>query len=142
MADRQLVNPTGAFGYTDLQTKLWSIEAPMLTSAAVTGPAVVAINTAGLVATAATDGTASLAVGIAIENISSGYVGGVVVYGIAENVTADGTITAGLLLKRSTNTAGAVMATATPAIGEVLGVAINASASGTVDVWVRPGALS
>ncbi len=142
MADKEIVNPTGAFGYTDLQTTMWSLEAPFKSSAAITGPAVVSVGTTGLIATAATDGTASLVVGVAIDSIASGGTGGVVVYGIAENLVADGAITAGLQVKRSTNTAGAVMATATPAVGEVLGTAINASSGGTVDVWVRPGALS
>lgn len=142
MAGKTIGNPGGAFGYTDLQTQLYSTTAPFRSSAAITGPAVVAIGTAGTIATAATDGTPSLAIGIAQDSIASGKDGVVVVNGIAENVPCNGAVAAGDLLKRSVTTAGYVAATATPAAGEVIGVAINASSSNTVDVWVRPSALS
>lgn len=132
----KIVNTVNAYGYSDLQTGVWSLQAPFKTSAAVTGPAVVSINTAGLVATAATDGTASLTVGIAPASIASGSVGRVIVLGLAEDVPCAGAVAAGDLLKRSVTTAGKVSATATPAAGEVIGVAINASASNVVDVWV------
>lgn len=135
---KTITNPNGAFGYTDLQTKLPSWPGEFSASAAITGPAVVAIGTDGTVATAATDGTAALTIGIAVESIASGDTGEVVCMGIAENVPAAGGVTAGALLKRSATTAGYVSATATPAVGEVIGVAINASASNTVDVWVIP----
>lgn len=137
MGSKTITNPTGAFGYTDLMTEALSVAAPFQASAAITGPAVVAIGTAGnTVATAATNGTAALAIGIAVDSIASGQVGNVVVFGMAENVPADGAIAAGALLKPSATTAGRVAATATPAAGEVVGVAINASAGGVVDVWV------
>ncbi len=129
-------NPADAFGYTDLATKLVSLEAPFKADAAVTAKSVVAIGTDGNVATADTNGTASLAIGVASNAISSGKVGNVIVYGVAENVPCAGAVAAGDLLKRSATTAGYVSATATPAVGEVIGVAINASASNTVDVWV------
>lgn len=142
MAGKTVVNPGGAFGYSDLATLGYQSTAPMRTSAAVTGPAVVAIGTGGAIATAATDGTASLVVGIAVDSIASGKDGQVVVQGLAENVPCAGAVAAGDLLKRSVTTAGYVSATATPTAGEVVGVAINASSSNTVDVWVRPSALS
>lgn len=131
-----IVNNTQSYGYSDLQTTVWRNEVPFKTSAAVTGPAVVSIGTSGLVATAATDGTASLQIGIAVDSIASGAVGGVVIEGIAENVPCDGAVAAGDRLKRSVTTAGRLAATATPAAGEVIAVAINASSSNTVDVWV------
>lgn len=136
MADKALTNPMGAFGYTDLTTTQWQLCSEHKASAAITGPAVVAIGTDGQIATAATDGTAGLAIGIAVKSVASGSAGLVVVAGLAENVTAEGTIAAGAIVKRSATTAGAVAATATPGVGEALGVAINASAGGTVDVWV------
>lgn len=142
MAEKTIGNPLNAFGYTDLQTTLWYQAAEFKTSAAVTAKAVVAIGTTGLVAIAATNGTASLAIGVAVNAIASGASGEVCVFGIAEDVPANGAVAAGDLLKRSATTAGSVAATATPAAGEVIGVAINASASNVVDVWVRPGALS
>ncbi len=138
MPDRTITNPAGAFGYTDLQTKLFSIEAPVLASAAVAAKRVVAFGTDGSVATAATDSTASLALGITNDAIALGETGGAVVFGIAENVPCAGAVAAGDILKRSVTTAGYVSATATPAAGEVIGVALAASASSTVDVWVVP----
>lgn len=142
MAGKTIVNPGGAFGYTDLATLGYQQTAPMRTSAAIVGPAVVAIGTDGTIATAATNGTASLAIGIAVDSIASGKDGQVVVSGMAENVPAAGAVAAGDLLKRSATTAGYVSATATPVAGEVIGTAINASSANTVDVWVRPSALS
>lgn len=133
-------NPNGAFGVTDLQSKLFSIEAEFKTSAAIAGaPQVVAIGTDGTVAEAATDSLGTLSIGVATRNAASGDTTGVVVLGIAENVPCDGAVTAGLLLVRSATTAGSVMASATPTIGQVLGFAINASSSNTVDMWVCKG---
>lgn len=138
MAGKTIINPGGAFGVTDLESTSYSQTAPFRTSAAVTAKRVVAIGTAGTIAIAATDGTASLTVGIAQTAIASGNDGLVVVAGMAEDVPAAGAVAAGDLLKRSVTTAGSVSATATPAAGEVIGVAINASSSNVVDVWVTP----
>jgi hypothetical protein len=133
----QITNPNGAFGYTNLETKLFRTEAEFKTSAAIAGaPQVVAIGTDGTIAPAATDSTASLSVGIATRDAASGDTVKVVVYGIAENVPAAGAVTAGAILKRSATTTGSVSATASPAAGEAIGIAINASASNVVDVWV------
>ena len=142
MSGKLIENPQGAFGYSDLRSQLWAEEVSFKASAAVTAKRVVAIGTTGQVAIAATDGTATLCVGIAQNAIASGSTGMVVVQGIAEDVPATGAIAAGDFVKRSVTTAGSVSATATPALGEAIGVAINASASNTVDVWVQKGALS
>jgi hypothetical protein len=142
MGEKQITNPAGAFGQTDLESTLFSIGAPFKASAAIVGPACVAIGTDGQVATAATNGTAHLAIGIAQRSIASGKAGNVVVLGICENVPAAGAVAAADLLKRSATTAGYVSATATPAAGEVIGIAINASASNTVDVWVCPSKVT
>lgn len=130
-----IINPKGAYGYTDLQTTVFSVPAQFEASAAVTANRVVSIGTDGSVATAATDAP-SLAVGVAREALTTGYTGVVTVFGLAENVPAAGAITAGAIVKASATTAGFVSATATPAVGEALGVAIAASASNTVDIWV------
>lgn len=129
-------NPLGAFGVTDLQSKLPSTEGEFKASAAITAPKVVAIGADGQVATAATDSTASLSVGVAIRDAAASGRAKVVYYGIAENVPAAGAVAAGDVLKRSVTTAGYVSATANPAVGEAIGIAINASSSNTVDVWV------
>lgn len=142
MGTPTIVNPNGAFGYTDLQTKVGSLQMEFKTSAAVTAIQCVSIGTAGTVAESATNGTASLVIGIAPEAIASGDTGNVIVFGMAENVPCDGAVAAGDLLKRSVTTTGSVAATATPAAGEVIGVAINASSSNTVDVWVCKSAVT
>jgi hypothetical protein len=140
MSDRAINNPEGAFGLT---ADFPQSASPYESSAAVTAKKVVAIGTTGKVAVAATDGTASLCIGISRDAIASGSTGLIIERGIVTGVVADGTITAGLLLKRSTNTTGAVMATATPAVGEVIAFAIAASAAGVVDVYVsKANALS
>lgn len=128
-------NPQGAFGYTDLQTTLFSIVAPFKAGADIAAGAVVSIGTGGTIATALTDAP-SVAVGVAVDAISSGDTGNVVVYGIAENVPVNGATAAGAILKPSATTAGRLAATATPAVGEAIAIAISASASNTTDVWV------
>ena len=142
MGTPTIVNPNGAFGYTDLQTKVGSLQMEFKTSAAVTAIQCVSIGTGGLIAESATDGTPHLVIGIAPEAIASGDTGNVIVFGMAENVPCDGAVAAGAILKRSVTTTGSVAATATPAAGEVIGVAINASSSNTVDVWVCKSAVT
>lgn len=136
MPEQQIGNPLGAFGYTDLQTQLWCLEAPFVTSAAVTDKRCVAMNTIGQVAIAATNGTAALVVGIAQDAAPAGGVCMVIVMGIAEDVPCNGAVAAGDTLKRSVTTSGSVATSASPAVGELIGVAMNASASNVVDVWV------
>ncbi len=135
MSDRQINNPAGAFG---LAADFPQAGEPYQASAAVTAKRVVAIGTTGQVAVAATNGTAALCIGVSRDAIASGNVGIIIERGIVTGVGADGAITAGLLLKRSATTAGFVAATATPAIGEVIGFAIAASASNVVDIYVSP----
>jgi hypothetical protein len=143
VATGSIKNVGGNFGQTDLQTSLPGVMGEFKSSAAITALSVVAIGTDGTVATIATDGTAALQVGVALKAAASGRAVPVQLLGIAENVPCDGAVAAGGLLKRSVTTAGRVQATATPAVGEVIGVAINASASNTVDVWVcKAAALS
>ena len=133
---KTISNPGGAYGITDLQSTLGYLAFPVKASAAITAPAVVALGTDGTVATAATDGTASLARGVVIEDIASGDTGLMIVGGIAENVPVDGATAAGAVLKRSVTTAGRLAATATPAAGESLAISLAASSSNTTDVWV------
>lgn len=138
MADKTITNPAGAFGYTDLRTTLFSVAGQFKASADVAAGAVVSIGTDGSVATALTDAP-SLAIGIAPAAISSGKTGLVVTYGIAENVPCNGATAAGAVVKASATTAGRVAATATPGVGEAIGISIAASASNTCDVWVCKG---
>lgn len=142
MAEGAIHTAQGQFGYSDLRTALWAQEAQFQATAAIVARNVVAINTLGQVATAATNGTASLAIGISQDAATTSGDCTVIVLGIAENVSCNGAVAAGDLLKRSTTTAGYVATTNTPTAGEVIGVAINASVSNTVDVWVGRQALS
>lgn len=141
MADKTINNPTGAFpvGTITLAQELWQEAAPSQASTTVSAGRVVAINTLGQVAHAATNNTASLCIGVALNDITALLSGLVIVQGYASGF-ADGSIAAGDILKRSTNTAGYVATTATPGVGEAVGVAIAASASGRVDMWVSKGA--
>lgn len=133
-------DPLGAFGET--AHKETNVKFSFKASAAISAKAVVAIGTDFQVATLATDGTDSLGIGIADAAIASGNTGKVTVLGLVQDVNADGSISAGDLLKVSATTDGYVLATATPAAGEVVGVAVNDSASDVVDVWISGKALS
>jgi hypothetical protein len=139
MADKVLSNPAGAFGYTAKQDKLYQQIAPFKAQSAITGPAVVAINTTGNVATVATDGTAATCVGICINSPAAGEIAQVVIAGVVDSVPVAGTISAGQMLIRSVTTAGRVNSSTAPAAGEALGMAIadGSGANGTVSVWVK-----
>lgn len=139
MANKQLINPMGAFGYTDLDQQLYQETGTFKASAAVTAKRVVAIGTDGRVAVAATNGTAALAIGVSNQTIASGASGNVVLGGIVTGVAAAGAIAAGDVVKRSATTAGFVSTTASPATGEAIGIAIAASASNTVSLFIING---
>lgn len=131
-------NPLGAFGYTTLDQILYSSEAEFKAQSAITGPAVVAINTTGNVATAATNGTAALCLGVAINSPAASEIAKVVIRGLAKAVPICGSVSPGDLLIRATTTAGRLMTSATPAAGETMAVAITtgSAANGTVDCWM------
>lgn len=139
MPDKALTNPAGAFGYTATKDKLYQQIAPFKAESAITGPAVVAINTTGNVATAATNGSAQLVAGICINSPAAGEIAQVVIAGIVDAVPCAGTVSAGQILIRSVTTAGRVNSSATAALGEAMGVAIadGSGANGTVSVWVK-----
>lgn len=131
-----LSQPFGAYGYTDFQTKIQGFDLEFETSAAVTAKTVVAVGTDGKAAMAATDSTASLCVGIALHAAASGDLVKVRVFGAVDNVPTTGSLAAGGIIKRSVTTTGSIATTASPAAGEALGFAINASASNVTDVFV------
>jgi hypothetical protein len=136
----RLVNDPSSVTSSDLSAKTLPASRPLRASAAITAKRVVSYTTEANVATTATDGTPSLVAGIAVTAAAAtGDIVEVVWNGVVDNVPCEGTVSAGMLLTRSANTAGWVAATATPAEGEVVGVAINASASNVVDVLVGHG---
>lgn len=139
-----IVYANGAFGYTDLDTKVWSNKQPFKSgeaSATISRGTVVALNTQSNIITSVTNGAEELVVGIAAEDIAAGEVGLVVIEGMAENAVPDGDIAAGNIVMRSATTAGRVAAATTTAVatvGQTLGVAISTgnTTTGAVDVWV------
>lgn len=135
MPDRAVVNANGAFGLSSLGATLPTDSNSYDTSANVSAGRVVSLGTTGTVAHSATDGTASLCLGVTQAAATSGNTVLVVQRGYA-SALAQGTIAAGDVLKRSTTTSGAVQATATPGVGEAIGVAIAASSGGNVDMFV------
>lgn len=130
-------NPLGAGGYTASKDLFPPHTENREVSAAVTALYVVAEGTNGKVAVAATNGTASLAFGVAMEaGSASGDTIRVATMGTVANVPAAGAIAAGDVVKRSATTAGYVSATATPGVGEALGYALAASASNVVTIRI------
>ena len=132
-------NPQGQGGYTDLQTLMPGSVGTFKAAGTIAKGRCVSLSTTGTVTQSATDGTATLVVGISLESAVSGDSIKVATEGIAENVGAQGTINAGAIVIRSATSAGYVAASATPSAGEPIGIAFNASASDTVDVWVSKG---
>lgn len=134
MPTAMIQNPNLAYGLTTLDSP--EVTSEKKASAAVTAKTVVSLGTDSKVAMAATNGTASLQHGIAFRAIASGKTGTIVTMGVVENVPCDGAVAAGDRLKRSVTTTGSVAATATPAAGEVIGVALAASASNLCTMYV------
>lgn len=133
MAGKQITNPLGAFGNAaDVSSSVDEFKA----STTVAAKAVVAIGTDYRVATAATNGTAALGIGVSLEAGVAGNLIQVATNGLVKAVPVDGAVAAGDTLKRSVTTAGKLAATASPATGEKLAVALAASASNVVDIWI------
>lgn len=134
MPGKRITNPAGAYGATASYDRT---EMTLRSSAAITARKVVAIGTDSRVATAATNGTASLAIGVALNTVTAANQNvQVVTHGRVTSVPVDGAVAAGDVLKRSVTTAGSLAATATPATGESFAIALAASASNTATVWV------
>lgn len=142
MAEAQITNPLGAFPVSGSTAAQSTVVGPqtkeMKASTTITALQCVSIATDGTyqVAPTATNGTTSLVRGIALNSVTSGQVCDVQVAGLVKSVPVDGTVAAGDVLKRSTTTAGKLATTATPAFGDQVAVALAASASNVVDVWV------
>lgn len=143
MAGNKLItNPLGAFpasGQTVAQaTDIGYTSREFKASTTVTALNAVVIATDGTytVARSATDSTASLCIGIALEAGTSGTLVEVATEGLVKSVPVAGAVTAGAVLKISVTTSGSLSATATPATGEKIGVALAASASNVVDVLI------
>lgn len=137
MAGKQIDNPSGAFGVTDLQQKLGFNVVTAVASAAIVAKVPVSISSTGTVATTATDGVAII--GVALTSAASGDTVQVITSGIASQMSAGGATTLGTPVIRSATTAGWVTSSATPVTGTVVGFALGASSSNKTDVWVLPG---
>lgn len=145
MTDR-IHNPLGAFGVTDLRSVAGGEPMQMKANGHIFVNDVVSIDTSGRVVQCITNGTATLVIGVAVAGpgtssdtsaiAGTGTPVQVVTQGIAAQVKAAGAVAAGDVIKRSATTAGYVSATAAPAASECFAIAINASASNLVDIWV------
>lgn len=136
MPSKQITNPQGAYGVTDLEQQSWQEAPSFKTSGVVAAKNVVIIGTDGTVAAAATGSTASLTLGVALEAGTTGDTIRVVTNGLVTGLVAQGTINQSSPLIRSGTTAAAVAASAAPAAGEAIGVAIAASSGGLVTAWI------
>lgn len=138
MASSIINNPSGAFGVTDLDQKLFKTTGEFVASAAITAKSVVSISSTGTVATTTTGGVG--VIGVAL-NAASGAdkTIQVILTGIATNMVAGGATTLGTPVIRSATTSGAITSSATPVTGTVVGFALGASAGGLTSVWVLPG---
>jgi len=133
-------NPQGAYGTTDLVEKFQPITMELVATADIPARTVVTLNTS-LKVTKATTGAAAAGttLGVTVDAIKSGRVGKVVVFGPVDSVPATGSIAAGSPVIADTTTAGNVLAKATPAVGECIGWAVTAAASGVVTIFVTRG---
>ena len=137
MADKQISNPAGAFGVTDLQQKLPQRTGEHVAGGAILAKAPVSITSTGTIIQTATDGVAII--GVALNALSTGETGQVIYHGIASGVLAGGATTLGTPVIRSATTTGYITSSATPVTGTVVGFALGASSGGRSDVWVQPG---
>lgn len=137
MGSKQITNPQGAFGYTDLTATLYQEASEFKAGGTITANTPVSITSTGTVIATATDGVA--VIGVALESGVSGDTINVCLKGVVTNVSAGGATTNGTQVIRSATTAGYVTSSATPVVGTVVGMALGASASNKVTIWVNPG---
>ena len=140
MAEKQLTNPLGAFGYTGLQDTLGPrVEATFVAAGTITAGRCVTIGTDGTISQAAASASTpagALTCGVAVNSAVAGGTVTVVVYGLVDTV-AQGTVTAGNLVTRSATVSGSVASAGTTIASTVFGTAITtASDGGTVTIWV------
>lgn len=137
MAEQQIAYPTSAYG----QTEAWKRTGTFYNGS---GSDILAkrgvIYDGTTVTLAATNAPPIAVIGVTYEAIPNGKVGQVLLEGKMVSMPATGAIAQYALVKRSTGTAGFVEdATANPALGEVIGHALQAAAGGFVDVWINKG---
>lgn len=137
MSGSKIIHPsTGAFGNSGVASKTPRIQNGYKASAAISGPKIVFLSADGTVATMASGSAAITALGVCINSPAAGEIAQVVESGIVQSVPVDGTCNANSVVIRSGTTNGSVTASATPAVGEVLGYAMAASASNTITMRV------
>lgn len=137
MSGKQITNPAGAYGVTDLQQKGYQEAVDMAAEGTITAKTPVSITSTGGVIATATDGVAI--VGVALESGVTGDSISVCLKGVVTLVSAGGATTLGTPVIRSATTAGYVTSSATPVTGTVVGFALGASSSNKSTIWVLPG---
>lgn len=136
MAEKQLTNPSGAFGYTGLVDNTgFRTEIPLVAGGTIVAGQLVLMGTDGTITNTTTSSTTALTCGVATKAGVAGDVIPVVTYGLVQ-VAAQGAIAAGDLVARSSTTAGSVVSAGTTVAAGVCGVAITAAASSLVTIWV------
>jgi predicted RecA/RadA family phage recombinase len=135
MAEKQLNNPTGAFGYTGISNNLGPRTTHSFVAAGtITSGKLVVLGSAGTITQAATSSTA-LVCGVAIESGVSGDLVQVVTYGLVEvTKLSSETVASGDLLIPSTATAGNVVSAGTTVSNAVCGVAVTVTST-SVTMW-------
>ena len=135
MAEKQLNNPTGAFGYTGISNNLGPRTCHAFVAAGtITSGKLVVLGSAGTITQAATGSTA-LVCGVAIESGVSGDLVQVVTYGLVEvTKLSSETVTSGDLLIPSTVTAGNVVSAGSTVTSAVCGVAVTVTST-SVTMW-------
>lgn len=131
----EITNPLGAYGQTATSPRtVYTFKAAGAISALNT----VYASTETVIKMTSTRSTDSqmLTVGVALNAATTGQAVQVAVGGIVKAVPVDGTVGAGDILHASGTTDGSLAATATPALGEGIGVALAASASNVATVWI------
>lgn len=130
-----IINPLGAFGYTDRDDQLWSNDVTFETSGVVSAGYVVAMGTDGRVVNAtSTQGTTNVQIGIAKEAAAAaGETILVCVEGyVSAAVQVD--LSAGVAVRASTGGLVGTAATTAPNIGYTMDAITTTQATGPV--WV------
>jgi hypothetical protein len=136
MAEKQLTNPSGAFGYTGLTDNTgFRTEIPLVAAGTIAAGKLVVMGSTGTITQATTGSTSTLVCGVATKAAVSGDVIPVVIYGIAD-VLAKGTVTSGDMVARSGTEAASVVTAGSSAAGGVVGVALTTATDATVTIWV------
>lgn len=134
MPATSITNPRGAYSQAPTTTR--SVEAYKTATAVGRRKAVVYTGATGaVVSQAGANAAPGLFAGIALDAAASGDTVQVVTHGVIDNVPIDGAASVGAYLKPGT-TAGSLIVAGTPAVGDVVAIAISVASGGFATVKV------